>query len=365
MARYGVIFSGIQPSGALHIGNYLGAIRNWVWLQAHAGQVLFSVVDLHAITSATYDPATFRQRTRSMTAGLLACGIDPQKSILFQQSAVSGHSELAWILGCNTSFGALTRMTQFKSKVTSGFSKETLGLFSYPVLQAADILLYKGTHVPVGNDQQQHLELARDIAQSFNRRFKTNCFPVPAIPRLDNSMERVMSLKDGTVKMSKSDPAVSSRIELTDSADVIARKIQKATTSSHAILSYAFFLFIVQHALFCHQFATNSARVSHYRYDEVNSPSVANLLRLYSAMTGQTLEAVQADTSLLTQGHGHFKSALTQILVETVCPIGKEIARLERDPEHLDAVLCSGAERARAIAAKTMHEVHSLLGFYI
>eukprot|EP00698_Gefionella_okellyi_P025205 TRINITY_DN913_c0_g1_i1.p1 TRINITY_DN913_c0_g1~~TRINITY_DN913_c0_g1_i1.p1 ORF type:complete len:346 (+),score=45.49 TRINITY_DN913_c0_g1_i1:25-1038(+) len=337
MARYGVIFSGIQPSGALHIGNYLGAIRNWVWLQAHAGQVLFSVVDLHAITSATYDPATFRQRTRSMTAGLLACGIDPQKSILFQQSAVSGHSELAWILGCNTSFGALTRMTQFKSKVTSGFSKETLGLFSYPVLQAADILLYKGTHVPVGNDQQQHLELARDIAQSFNRRFKTNCFPVPAIPRLDNSMERVMSLKDGTVKMSKSDPAVSSRIELTDSADVIARKIQKATTSSHAILSY----------------------------DEVNSPSVANLLRLYSAMTGQTLEAVQADTSLLTQGHGHFKSALTQILVETVCPIGKEIARLERDPEHLDAVLCSGAERARAIAAKTMHEVHSLLGFYI
>ncbi len=325
------IFSGVQPTGNLHLGNYLGAIRNWVALQKDY-DCIFCIVDLHALTLPQV-PAELRAHTREVTAAYIACGIDPENCIIFNQSAVSEHAELAWLLGCLTPLGWLNRMTQFKEKAGKHRDNAGLGLYSYPVLMAADILLYKATHVPVGEDQKQHLELARDIAGAFNRQFLVEFFPLPE-PQILGEATRVMSLRDGTSKMSKSDPSAYSRINLTDDADTVALKIRKAKTDPEPLP------------------------------DEVNGlegrPEAANLVGIYAALAGMSRAQVLAEFG--GRMFSDFKPALADLAVAKLGPIGSEMARLVASPDHVDAILRRGAARARAIADRHMGELRDIVG---
>jgi tryptophanyl-tRNA synthetase len=324
------VLSGVQPTGNLHLGNYLGAIRNWVGLQ-DSHECLFMLADLHAIT-VPQNPADLTRNTRETAAAYIACGIDPKRSAIFPQSAVTMHAELAWILNCHTPLGWLNRMTQFKEK--SGKNKEAapVGLYAYPVLMAADILGYHATHVPVGEDQKQHLELARDIAGAFNRAYGEEFFPLPE-PLIMPTAARIMSLRDGSKKMSKSDPSDYSRITLTDDADAIAKKIRKATSDS----------------------------IEGVTYDPEGRPEVANLLTIYGALTNSTAEAV-AEKYMGAQTSS-FKSNLAEIAVEKLSPITARMRELMNDHSTLDAILKDGAARARAIAQPILDATMQRVGF--
>lgn len=326
------VASGIQPTGGLHLGNLLGAILRWVQMQADA-ECLYFLVDLHALT-IDVDPRQLRSNTREMAAGLIASGIDPQKSILFVQSAVAAHAELAWILQCTARVGWLNRMTQFKEK--SGKSREgaSVGLYTYPVLQAADVLVYQATHVPVGEDQKQHIELARDIAIKFNTDFEVDLFVPPEAIIGGGAAARVMSLRDGTSKMSKSDPSDMSRINLTDSDDMIAQKLRKAKTDPDPL-------------------PDDPAGLE-------GRPEAKNLVGIYAAITGETAEQVL--NRFAGQGFGAFKPALADAAVALLAPIRERLVELRRDEAALDAILASGAERASALAAPTLAEAYRAVG---
>ena len=326
------IFSGIQPTGNLHLGNYLGAIRNWVGMQ-HDYECIFCIVDMHAIT-LPQDPTALRQSTREVTAAYIAAGIDPENCVIFNQSTVSGHAELAWILGCHTPMGWLNRMTQFKEKAGKKRDMAMSGLYTYPVLMAADILLYKATDVPVGEDQKQHLELSRDIAGAFNRYYGVEFFPIPE-PRIFGSATRVMSLRDGSAKMSKSDPSDMSRITFTDDADAIANKIKRAKTDPDVLPSEAAGL--------------------------EGRPEAQNLVGIYGALADQTVGQVLAEFG--GKGFGQFKPALAELAVSVLSPITSEMNRMLADPAYVDGVLRHGYERANAIAAPNLAEVKRLVGF--
>jgi tryptophanyl-tRNA synthetase len=325
------VVSGIQPTGDLHLGNYLGAIRNWVRMQDEPGQKLYFLADLHAL-SMPHDPKELYANTREMAAALIACGIDTDKAILFNQARVPAHAELQWLLTGTARMGWLNRMTQFKDK--SGKNKEgaSVALYTYPVLQAADVLLYQATHVPVGEDQKQHLELARDIAQSFNERFgETFILPDPIIPK---AAARIMSLRDGTAKMSKSDPSEMSRINLVDDADVIVQKIKKAKTDPEPLPS---------------DMAGLEGRAE-----------ALNLVSIYAAMAD--ISAQEALNQYGGQGFGAFKPALAELLVEKLSPIAARFRELKNDHAAIDAVLVKGAERARALAGPTLEKAYTALG---
>ena len=325
------IFSGIQPTGNLHLGNYLGAIRNWVAMQ-NDYDCIFCIVDLHALT-LPQDPKELRQATREVTAAYIAAGIDPERCIIFNQSAVHEHTELSWLLGCLTPLGWLNRMTQFKDKAGKQRESAGLGLYAYPVLMAADILLYKGTHVPVGEDQKQHVELARDIAGAFNRRYEVEFFPLPE-PVIFGAATRVMSLRDGTKKMSKSDTSDYSRINMTDDAETIRQKIRKAKTDPHPM----------------------PATVA----EAATRPEAENLLSIYAALADKSLEATVQEFS--GSPFSRFKETLTDLAVSVLGRIGGEMRRLMADPEHIDRILRGSAERAHAIAAPNLREVFDITG---
>ena len=325
------IFSGIQPTGNLHLGNYLGAIRNWVALQRDY-ECVFCIVDLHALTMPQ-DPAELRHSTREVTAAYIAAGIDVENCIIFNQSMVSAHAELSWLLSCLTPLGWLNRMTQFKEKAGKQRDMAGLGLYAYPVLMAADILGYKATHVPVGEDQKQHLELARDIAGAFNRRYGIDFFPLPE-PQIFGAATRVMSLRDGTNKMSKSDTSDFSRINMTDDADTVALKIRRAKTDPEPLP------------------ATIEALEKR--------PEADNLIGIYAALADKTREAALAQFA--GENFSVFKQALTEVSVTTLGRIGDEMRRLMADPQHIDAVLHRGAERAAAIAMPILREVQDVTG---
>ena len=325
------VFSGIQPSGIPTIGNYLGAIRNWVALQ-DAHDCLFCVVDLHAITS-WQEPALLRARTREMAASIIACGIDPQKHVLFHQSSVPAHARLAWIFNCVARLGWLNRMTQFKDKAGSDREAASAGLYVYPNLMAADIHAYHATRVPVGDDQRQHLELANDIAQKFNHDYGVDFFP-NIEPLILGPAARVMSLRDGTKKMSKSDPSDQSRINLTDSADDIALKIKRAKTDPEPLPETTEGL---------------AAR-----------PEARNLVGIYAALSDCTAQTVLETHA--GQGFGKFKPALAELLISKLQPIAADTARLLDDPATLDAILRDGAARAAAIADPIVAEAERLVG---
>jgi tryptophanyl-tRNA synthetase len=325
------IFSGVQPTGNLHLGNYLGAIRNWVALQKDY-DCIFCIVDLHALT-LPQDPDELRKHTREVTAAYIAAGIDPEACVIFNQSAVPGHSELAWLLGTLTPLGWLNRMTQFKEKAGKHRENAGLGLYGYPVLMAADILLYKATHVPVGEDQKQHLELARDIAGAFNRRYGTEYFPLPE-PQILGEATRVMSLRDGTKKMSKSDISDYSRLNMTDDAATIEQKVKKAKTDPLPLPETA---------------------------KELESrPEADNLLGIYAALASESREQVLARYA--GKGFSEFKKDLADLAVSVLGPIGDEMRRLSADPGYVDGILRRGAERANAIAGKHMTEVQDIMG---
>jgi tryptophanyl-tRNA synthetase len=391
-----LVFSGVQPTGNLHLGNYLGAIKNWIDIQ-NKYKSIFCIVDLHAITVPQY-PKELYNNTLELAAIFIACGIHPEKSIIFPQSAVAGHSELAWILGCNTSLGPLNRMTQYKDKIQSSkksldesaiimreslraikmiveknFKKENeenyyipnaaynilekhianvesisdslidtqqktnsspLGLFSYPILMAADILLYKATHVPVGEDQKQHLELARDIAGSFNHNYKKKIFPIPE-PLIKGIAPRVMSLNDGTRKMSKSEESDYSRINLSDDADTIAKKFQKAKSDS----------------------------IAEIYYDKDARPDISNLLTIYAALADISIEA--AGKEFAGKRTSDFKKAIAELAVEKLAPITSEFNKLKNDKGHLMTILRNGSEQANAIAEKNLKEIKETVGFFV
>ncbi|MDD3798067.1 MAG: tryptophan--tRNA ligase [Novosphingobium sp.] len=332
------IVSGIQPTGNLHLGNYLGAIRNWVRMQdsmEEGSQCLFFLADLHAI-SMPHVPAELSAATLEMAAALVACGIDPDRSILFNQAQVPAHCELQWMLNGTARMGWLNRMTQFKDKSGKNREGASVALFTYPVLQAADVLLYQATHVPVGEDQKQHLELARDIAQKFNNDFCTEDAPVFTLPDpiIPPEAARIMSLRDGSAKMSKSDPSEMSRIELADDADTIMKKIKKAKTDPEPLPS---------------ETAGLEGR-----------PEAANLVGIYATMAGVTPEDVLRDFG--GEGFGKFKPALGELLAETLGPIGRRFAELKSDREELDAILARGALEAREIARPTLDAAYKALG---
>jgi tryptophanyl-tRNA synthetase len=326
------ILSGMQPTNQLHLGNYLGALKNWVALQGK-GENLFCVVDLHAIT-IPQDPATLAQSTREIAAAYLAAGIDPERSTIFVQSHVSAHAELAWILGCFTPMGWLNRMTQFKEKAGKDREGAPLGLYGYPVLMAADILTYKATHVPVGEDQKQHLELARDVAGAFNRRYGVDFFPLPE-PQILGEATRVMSLRDGTKKMSKSDLSDMSRINMTDTPELIAQKIRKAKTDPAELPATAEGL--------------------------EGRPEADNLLTLYAALTDTTKAA--AVTRFAGAQFSVLKNELSDAAVATLGPIASRMTELMTDTAALDTILRDGAEKANAIAQPILAEVKHLVGF--
>jgi len=326
------IFSGVQPTGNLHLGNYLGAIRNWVSLQRDY-ECLFCVVDLHAIT-VWQDPAQLRTSTREVAAAMIASGIDASKHIIFNQSQVSGHAELAWIFNCVARLGWLDRMTQFKEKAGKDKERASVGLYAYPNLMAADILLYKGTHVPVGEDQKQHLELARDIAQKFNNDYGVDLFPLPE-PLIFGTATRVMSLKDGTSKMSKSDPADNSRINMTDDADAIVRKIRKAKTDP------------------------DNLPATEKELD--GRPEARNLLGIYAALAGIDLSAALAEFA--GQQFSALKERLAEVALAELVPIQDQYRRLLADKGAIDAVLAEGAAKARALAEPVLREVQDTVGF--
>ncbi|TVR49287.1 MAG: tryptophan--tRNA ligase [Rhodobacteraceae bacterium] len=326
------IFSGIQPSGGLTLGNYLGALKRFVAAQDDGVETIYCLVDLHAIT-VWQDPAKLRHATREAAAGFLAAGIDPARSILFNQSQVSAHAELAWIFNCVARMGWLRRMTQFKDKAGKHAEEASVGLFAYPNLMAADILVYHATHVPVGEDQKQHLELARDIAIKFNHDFGTEFFPVVA-PVIEGAATRVMSLRDGTKKMSKSDPSDQSRINLTDDADAIAQKIRKARTDPEPL----------PEAL-----------------DGLEGRAEArNLVNIYAALADISADDVIAQFA--GQGFGAFKPALAELAVDKLAPINAEMRRLMRDPAEIDRILGEGAARADAIARPILARTHEIVG---
>jgi tryptophanyl-tRNA synthetase len=325
------IFSGVQPTGNLHLGNYLGAIRNWVALQKDF-ECIFCIVDLHALT-LPQDPAQLRAATREVAAAYIAAGIDPAACIIFNQSMVSAHAELAWLLACLTPLGWLNRMTQFKEKAGKERELAGLGLYAYPVLMAADILVYRATHVPVGEDQKQHLELARDLAGAFNRRYERDFFPLPE-PQIFGAAARVMSLRDGTRKMSKSDGSDYSRINMTDDADAIALKIRRARTDP----------------------APLPATIE----ELAGRPEADNLVGIYAALAGLSREATLA--RFAGSNFSTFKEALSDVAVAVLGRIGTEMRRLMTDPGHLDRVLHSGAERARAIAGPILREAQAISG---
>jgi tryptophanyl-tRNA synthetase len=333
------IVSGIQPTGNLHLGNYLGAIRNWVALQEQAvatgGQAFYFLADLHAI-SMPHDPANLSANTREMTAALVACGIDPDKSTLFNQTQVPAHAELQWLLNGTARMGWLSRMTQFKDKAGKHRDSVSVALFTYPVLQAADVLIYQATHVPVGEDQKQHLELARDIAQKFNNDFASEEKPVFTLPDpiIPPQAARIMSLRDGTSKMSKSDASDMSRINLTDDADTIMGKIKKAKTDPEPLPSEVEGL--------------------------EGRAEAKNLLGIYSAMSGQSVAQILADFG--GKGFGAFKPALGELLVEQLAPINNRFNELRQDREALDAILRKGAAKAREAAAPTLAATYDALG---
>lgn len=328
-----LIFSGVQPTGNLHLGNYLGAIRNWVDLQNN-NNCIFCIVDLHAITTSE-NRTQILQNTREVAAAYIASGIDPKKNIIFVQSNVAGHSELSWLLSCHTPIGWLNRMTQFKDKAGKNKEKAPLGLYSYPVLMAADILLYKSTHVPVGEDQKQHLELSRDIAQAFNRYYNKEFFPVPE-PVISGNATRLMSLKDGLKKMSKSDPSDQSRINLTDSADVIVKKIQKAKTDSDP-------------------FPLNRDQLT-------NRPEIKNLINIYSSMTDLSVDEIIKKFN--EKDFKIFKNELSDVLVDKISKISVEMKKLLTDNTYLDSILKNGCEKAEKIANKNVRDLKSLIGFF-
>ena len=329
------IFSGIQPTGNLHLGNYLGAIKNWVKLQEDFSSI-FSIVDLHAIT-VPQEPLQLRASIHEVTAAIIASGIDINKSILFNQSSVKEHSELAWIFNCVCRIGWLNRMTQFKEKAGKNRENATVGLYSYPVLMAADILLYKATHVPVGDDQKQHIELARDIASSFNNMFtlenENNFFSLPE-PQIFGPATRVMSLRDGTKKMSKSDPSDASRINLTDTKEEISNKIKKAKTDPNPLPETV---------------------------DELKKrPEAFNLLNIYSSLSNQTLD--KTVENFVGQGFSHFKPKLIELAVENLNPISSEMRYLLKDTKAIDKILKTGEIKARQIAEPVLQDVKSLVG---
>ena len=329
------IFSGVQPTGNLHLGNYLGAIKNFVELNNdHQNQCIFCVVDLHAIT-VNQDPRKLKNNILETVATFLACGIDPSKSIIFNQSKVSAHSEASWILSCVAKIGWLNRMTQFKEKAGKNREKASIGLYSYPVLMAADILLYDATHVPVGDDQKQHLELCRDIAQKFNNDFNMNDFfkiPEPLIPK---KFSRIMSLKDGLKKMSKSDLSDLSRINLTDKKDLIINKIKKAKTDSLPM------------------------PVSR---DELEKrPEAKNLIYIYSSIVDKDLE--ESINEFSGKNFSEFKETLSEVLSDRIGPISSEIKKLLKEKNYLEKILLEGSKKADNIASKKIKKIHEILGF--
>ena len=329
------IFSGVQPTGNLHLGNYLGAIKNFVSLNNdNENECIFCVVDLHAIT-VTQDPAILRENIRATVATFIASGIDPQKSIIFNQSQVVAHSEAAWILSCVAKMGWLNRMTQFKEKAGKDKEKASVGLYSYPILMAADILLYDSTHVPVGNDQKQHLELCRDIAQKFNNDFKVDDFFKIPEPLIQKEFSRIMSLKDGSKKMSKSDLSDLSRINLTDEKDQILNKIKKAKTDSLPI-------------------PTNIKELD-------DRPEARNLIGIYSSIANLTLEnSIQKFSG---KNFSEFKENLSQILIDNLSPISNEIKRLLKEKSYLDQILEDGCKKADNISSKKIQKIHDIVGF--
>jgi len=327
-----LVFSGVQPTGNLHLGNYLGAIKNFTSLQAEM-DCIYCVVDLHAIT-VFQKPSQLSENVLETTASFLAAGIDTNKSIVFNQSSVSGHSELAWILNCVSRIGWLNRMTQFKDKAGSDKEKASVGLYIYPNLMAADILLYKATHVPVGGDQKQHLELSRDIAQKFNNDFKSkNFFPIPE-PLISKNISRVMSLRDGTKKMSKSEESDYSRINLRDSADEINKKIKKARSDSATIPDNIKLL--------------------------EKKPEALNLLTIYSELSKHNLQKTLQD--MAGREYSFLKTKLAEILINEITPIGKEIQKLLDDKAHLKDVLKKGSEKANLIAEENLKNVRDIVG---
>ncbi|MDA7699919.1 tryptophan--tRNA ligase [Candidatus Pelagibacter sp.] len=329
------IFSGVQPTGNLHLGNYLGAIKNFVELQNEKeNECIFCVVDLHAIT-VKQNPKELKKNIRETVATFIACGINPAQSIIFNQSMVSAHSEAAWILSCVSRIGWLNRMTQFKEKAGKDKEKASIGLYSYPVLMAADILLYDATHVPVGNDQKQHLELCRDIAQKFNNDFDVIDFLKVPEPLIQKQFSRIMSLKDGIKKMSKSDPSDLSRINLTDDKDQIMNKIKKAKTDPLPLPG-----------------GINNL---------TERPEAENLLGIYSSLKNQNLE--KSITEFNGKNFSEFKEKLSEVLIERIEPISKEIKKLLEDQKFLDTVLLEGSDKADKIASKKMKEMKELVGF--
>jgi len=326
------VFSGIKPSGGITLGNYLGAIRRWVAMQGTVGESLYCVADLHAIT-VWQDPKTLTHATRELTAAFIASGIDPARSILFAQSQVHEHAELAWIFNCVARMGWMTRMTQWKDKAGANAEAQSLGLFAYPALMAADILLYHATHVPVGEDQKQHVELTRDIAAKFNHDFGVEFFPLTE-PVIEGPGMRVMNLRDGTKKMSKSGESDMERINMTDDADTISRKFRRARTDADALPSEAAGL--------------------------RDRPEAKNLVEIFAALSDRSVDAVLAEYG--GQGWGAFKPALADLAVEKVAPISAEMARLMADPAEIDRKLRQGAERAREIAAPILARTYEIVG---
>jgi tryptophanyl-tRNA synthetase len=326
------IFSGIQPTGNLHLGNYLGAVRNWVRMQ-NEYECIFCMVDLHAIT-VWQDPAELRKSTRELAAAILASGVDPKKNTLFVQSQNPDHAQLAWIFNCVARLGWLNRMTQFKDKAGKDRENASVGLYAYPNLMSADILAYKATHVPVGEDQKQHLELARDTAQKFNNDFGVDFFPLPE-PLIQGAGARVMSLRDGTKKMSKSDESDYSRINLTDDADAIALKFRKAKSDPDQLPDST---------------AGLEGRVE-----------ASNLLGIYAALSDRTKEEAVAEFA--GKSFSEFKRDLTDLAVAVLAPISTEMNRLLADPAQIDAILSEGAKRAREISSPIMGEVQDIVGF--
>ena len=326
------VFSGIQPSGGLTLGNYLGAIKRFVDMQGDAFETIYCMVDLHAIT-VWQDPADLTRNTRELCAGFIAAGLDPEKSILINQSQVPEHAQLGWVFNCVARMGWMGRMTQWKDKAGKNAENASLGLFGYPALMAADILVYHATHVPVGEDQKQHLELTRDIAAKFNHDYGVEFFPLTE-PVIEGAATRVMSLRDGSKKMSKSDASDMSRINMTDDADAIAKKIRKAKTDPDALPSEAKGL--------------------------ETRPEARNLVNIYAALSDQNVDQVLADVG--GQQFGQFKPALAELAVEKLSPISAEMARLMSEPDEIDRILSRGAQRARDITRPILRQTYDIVG---
>ncbi len=326
------VFSGIQPSGGLTLGNYLGALKRFAQAQDAGVETIYCMVDLHAIT-VWQDPEKLRHATRELCAGFIASGVDPEKSILFNQSQVAEHAQLAWIFNCVARMGWMKRMTQFKDKAGKNAENASLGLFGYPALMAADILIYHATHVPVGEDQKQHLELTRDIATKFNHDYGVDFFPITE-PVIEGAATRVMSLRDGSKKMSKSDPSDMSRINMTDNADTIAKKIRKAKTDPEPLPSEVAGL--------------------------AERPEARNLINIYAALSDQSVEQVMRDVG--GKAFSEFKPMLADLAVAQMSPISTEMSRLMQDQAEIDRVLAEGAGRARAIAAPILRKTYEIVG---